>query len=367
MTDCYQYEPRGSALTTLQRHLPTGLAWDAYRTVGKNLYQLWSAFATAYDDMSAALCRMIRELDPSTTVDMIGEWERAVGLPDPCLPQVTTLGERRFWVLWRLGRRRWTTAAEWIELAGLFGLDIRITPGWYVQRPALYDWSYPKRYDIFPKLGRFRVYIDVLNVPFAGYDYGRDNRGPGYPIPYGSIDDRLASFICIIDRVRPANVVVIYNGNPLNTNKPLGISAALTSQGTAALDLHLLPPMTSTATMTTAMTVSVLPPMTSTATMTTAMTVSVPVELKSAVAAQCVAIVDIIRPVMMVATANGRSDVAATIVLPASSAASIVNVVLARVIVSMRTSASASVSVTTAIVESPTPPPPPPGDTGSGS
>ena len=350
MTDCYQYEPRGSALATLQRHLPTGLAWDAYRTVGKNLYQLWSAFATAYDDMSAALCRMIQELDPSTTVDMIGEWERAVGLPDPCLPQVTTLGERRFWVLWRLGRRRWTTAAEWIELAGLFGLDIRITPGWYVQRPALYDWSYPKRYDIFPKLGRFRVYIDVLNVPFSGYDYGRDNRGPGYPIPYGSINDRLASFICIIDRVRPANVVVIYNGNPLNTNKPLGTSAALISQGTALLELRLLPPMTSTATM------------------TTAMTGSVPLVLKSTVVAQCVAMTDIIRPVMIAATASVISDVTATIVLPASSAASIVSIVVARTIVPMRTSANMSFNVTTVVVESPTPPPPPPpGENGSGA
>ena len=212
---CNQFEPQGNALAALQRHLPTGLAWDAYRIVGKNAYALWQAFARAYDDMSVALCNLANELNPYTTVDLIDQWEGAVGLPDPCLPVATTLAERRGLVLFRLAKQRWTTAEEWTELAALFGLTIKIYPGWYVQKPSLYAFTYPKDYNLFPKLGRFRVYIDLQNgVNYGGYGYGIQNQAQGYPIPYGDATTGAETFKCLIDRIRPANVIVIWNAPP---------------------------------------------------------------------------------------------------------------------------------------------------------
>jgi len=215
--DCGRYAATGQGLTVLQRHLPIGLLWDAYRIQGTNAYRLWKAIGDLFDGMSAALCALVLELNPFTTERMITEWERAVGLPDVCLPDATTLDERRAWVVWRLAKRRWTTAAEWHELAALFGLEIRITPGWHVQKPALYAAEYPKRYDRFPKLGRFRVYIDVIGTVPRGYTYGAAGVD-GYPIPYGVDLPGFDGFRCIIDRVRPANVVVIWNDNPLFNN-----------------------------------------------------------------------------------------------------------------------------------------------------
>lgn len=247
MSACNQYAPvAGRALLALQKHLPTGLAWDAYRIIGKTAYRLWSSFAHSYDDMSEALCRLIGELDPYTTVELIDEWERAVGLPDDCLPRGKTLGERRFWVLFRLGRKRWTTIPEWIALARLFGLEIRVTPGWYVQKPALYAAEYPKRYDLFPKLGRFRAYIDVFAIPYEGYDYGKTGRGRGYPIPYGTGSESYKAFQCILERVAPANVVLIWNNNPLSTNTRFTTTVSATgsmsvaiSNGTQALGAQM--------------------------------------------------------------------------------------------------------------------------------
>ncbi len=213
--DCFKFKPNGNALANLQRHIPTGIAWDAYRIPGKKLFKLLKAFSSLYDLMSEALCELIGELNPFTTERMIEEWERALGLPDPCLPDALTLEERRFWVVWRLTKRRWTTAEEWKELASYFGLTISITPGWLVQKPALYAFSYPRRYDLFPKLGRFRVYIDVLGLDVYGYPYGGEGGGLGYPIPYGISAPAFDRFRCLIDRVKPANVVVIWNSNPL--------------------------------------------------------------------------------------------------------------------------------------------------------
>lgn len=211
MTDCAQFESKGLGLQTLLRHLPQGRAWIAARTPGKYMYRLMQVIGDLYEDWIAAMCVMIQELDPRTTRQMINEWETAVGLPDPCLPVAETLEERRQWVMWRLDKRRYSTAEDWKYLASLFGLDIRITPGWAVQKPAVYPMVYPKRYDLFPKMGRFRVYINVQNLPNCGYDYGRDFRGAGYPIEYGCTRVDYDQFKCLIERVAPANVAIIWD------------------------------------------------------------------------------------------------------------------------------------------------------------
>jgi hypothetical protein len=208
-------EAAGLAKELLMRHLPLGSAWITWRMPGKVAYRLVTALAAIYDDATQFFCHLTEELDPRTAVDMMPEWEEATGLPDACLPTARTLLERRGLVLLRLSHRRWTTASDWHDLAALFGLQITITPGWWVQKPALYPNCYPKRYDLFPKLGRFRVYIDFKNIDFGGYDYGVDGRGPGYPVPYGVTQSELLNnFMCMIERIRPANVIVIWNERP---------------------------------------------------------------------------------------------------------------------------------------------------------
>lgn len=213
---CHYLEPRGLSLRVLLAHLPTGMAWDAFRITGKVANRLYSAFAEAYEDAWEALCRLATELDPRTTEQMIDEWERAVSLPDPCLPKYQTLEDRRAWVMWRLSKRRWSTASDWIELAALFGIKIAVTPGWYVQKPALYPAEYPKRYDLFPKLGRFRVYINIIDGTCGGYPYGGAGGATGYPITYGCDNADYDAFKCLIMRVKPANVIIIWDA-PLET------------------------------------------------------------------------------------------------------------------------------------------------------
>lgn len=211
---CHYLEPKGLSRRVLEAHLPLGVAWESFRLMGKVAYRLLGSIANSYEDAWVALCRLATEIDPRTTTELIGEWERAVGLPDACLPSSGTIDERRQWVMWRLSKRRWTTAQDWKDLALLFGVRIAVVPGWIVQKPALYACTYPKRYDHFPKLGRFRVYVDVVNTSFGGYDYGAADRGDGYPVPYGATSDATQRIMCILDRVRPANVVIVWNTFP---------------------------------------------------------------------------------------------------------------------------------------------------------
>lgn len=211
---CHYLEPADRSQEVIDRHLPLGMAWEMFRRVGSTAWRLLWALAQPFEDAWEALCRVQTEIDPRTTTELITEWETAVGLPDSCLPEAMTIEERRAWVMWRLDKRRWASAEDWKELALLFGIRIAVVPGWIVQKPSLYAHSYPKKYDLFPKLGRFRVYIDVVDATFGGYDYGAADRGDGYPVPYGMIDESTNRIMCILDRVRPANVIIIWNTFP---------------------------------------------------------------------------------------------------------------------------------------------------------
>lgn len=218
MLNCFWLQPLGRSLDVLQRHIPLGTAWLAFRIQGKRAYRMMSGFAGAFEDAWTALCNLATELNPYSTSAMLPEWEAALNLPDNCLPAVSSDDDRRSRLVFRMQKRRWTTAQDWTDLATLFGLEISITPGWAAEKSTYYAFQYPKRYDVIRGAGKFRVYIDVLNVDyFGGYAYGGDGHNNGYPLPYGlkGSNPLLDAFMCLIDRIRPANVVVIWNANPL--------------------------------------------------------------------------------------------------------------------------------------------------------
>ena len=202
------------AYPNLLAHTPSGWAWIGFRIPGKTAYAFWMAISRSLTDAWQALCDMVDEVDYRTGTQFIGEWQDALSLPDPCLPPTASMSDKRNQIQFRLDKKRWTTAQDWKDLALLFGVRIAVVPGWVVQKPALYAFSYPKRYDLFPKLGRFRVYIDVVNTTFGGYNYGEADRGDGYPVPYGNVNAATGIIMCIINSVKPANVVIVWNTFP---------------------------------------------------------------------------------------------------------------------------------------------------------
>ena len=204
------------SVDVLLSHLPAGKAWRGFRIAGQVAHRFIRGLARLHQDAWRFLNTVHEQIDYRTTTQLITEWEAGLSLPDRCLPRATTLEQRRRWIAFRLNKRRWNTARDWHDLAALFDLQIRITPGWVVQRPALYAAIYPVQYFQFPKLGRFRVYIDILNRDFGGYPYdGMGVPDDKYPIPYRSGFTGLDDFMCLIERVAPANVLVIWNDFPV--------------------------------------------------------------------------------------------------------------------------------------------------------
>jgi uncharacterized protein YmfQ (DUF2313 family) len=78
-------------LQQLQALLPRGLAWP--RAVDAHLTKLLSAFSLEFARVDQRVDDLLDEADPRSTLELLPEWERMAGLPDPCASKQTiTLG-----------------------------------------------------------------------------------------------------------------------------------------------------------------------------------------------------------------------------------------------------------------------------------
>lgn len=112
--------------------LPTGPAWP--REAGTWLYRFVQGFVEEFARVHARVEDLLREMDPRTTIELIGEWETMVGLPDPCITAPQTLQARRDAVVAQLTTVNGQNEAYYINLAAGIGYTITIT------YPALHTW-----------------------------------------------------------------------------------------------------------------------------------------------------------------------------------------------------------------------------------
>src|SRR3954470_24351826 len=75
--------------------MPTGVAWprDRDKAPAKFSQGIAGIWGGRVEPRSANL--LFVESDPRKTVELLPEWERAFGLPDPCAPEPGTIGERQ--------------------------------------------------------------------------------------------------------------------------------------------------------------------------------------------------------------------------------------------------------------------------------
>ncbi|MBR2813485.1 MAG: DUF2313 domain-containing protein [Reyranella sp.] len=120
--------PRPSIADWLQATmdlLPLGIAWPREPTsnVGKVLQVIADERAQRHD---RKLVLLEVESFPPSAVDLLPEWERVAGLPDPCRPAPGTLAERRSELIDQLFGDHTPTPALMIALAARAGWNITI-------------------------------------------------------------------------------------------------------------------------------------------------------------------------------------------------------------------------------------------------
>lgn len=111
---------------SLSALLPMGLPWP--REPEAVLSRLLHAWAEALARVDARALDLLEEADPRCTTELLPDWERAYGLPDPCLSETAqTRAQRLAALLDRItdpGRQR---PADFIAIAAALGVSATLT------------------------------------------------------------------------------------------------------------------------------------------------------------------------------------------------------------------------------------------------
>jgi uncharacterized protein YmfQ (DUF2313 family) len=106
-------------ITPFLNLLPQGIAWP--RESDSVLYRVCRGLAKIWGFVDSRAADLLeRESDPRFTIELLPDWERAWGLPDPCFPAATTIGERQrmlvLYMTWLGGQSRayFTQLMEWL-------------------------------------------------------------------------------------------------------------------------------------------------------------------------------------------------------------------------------------------------------------
>lgn len=104
--------------------LPRGPIWrtDAASTLSNVLL----ALAPTYTRSTLAAVQLLIDTNPSTTQNLLTEWEESLGLPDPCSAANPTLGQRRAAVRAKFAFRGSMSLEYFINLAAELGYTITI-------------------------------------------------------------------------------------------------------------------------------------------------------------------------------------------------------------------------------------------------
>lgn len=175
--------------------MPPGEAWRT--ETGSALSALLSVFAAEFAKIDARALDLLNEADPRSTLELLTEWEKAVGLPDPCIGTPTNLNERRALVHQRLTSRGGQSVAFFSEIAEKLGYDIRIDE----HRPFTCGLSECGGTDQCgePEI-RFWWHVAVLGAKVVWFECGVSI----CPDPMAKLEIG-AELICIFTRLKPAH------------------------------------------------------------------------------------------------------------------------------------------------------------------
>jgi uncharacterized protein YmfQ (DUF2313 family) len=106
--------------------LPRGQAWPrdpdtTLMKVVRGLAQIWALVDSRAADL------LERESDPRTTLELLPDWERNWGLPDPCYQSPQTIGDRQRALVQRMTIEGAQSRAFFIEQAAYIGYTITIS------------------------------------------------------------------------------------------------------------------------------------------------------------------------------------------------------------------------------------------------
>jgi uncharacterized protein YmfQ (DUF2313 family) len=185
-----------SYLRQLQALLPPGAAWprEDSATLTQTLWALAAEFARV--DGRAATLR--DEADPLTTFELLIDWERAFGLPAPCMDGVSqTLQQRRNALVAQVTGIGDQSRQYFIDLAASAGFSISIT--------EFEPWNVGMAVNL-PIYGTLWRFAWQVNAPETTVEQFTVLSGVGEALQ--SWGNELLE--CLISRLKPAHTTVLF-------------------------------------------------------------------------------------------------------------------------------------------------------------
>lgn len=180
----------------LQKLMPPGMAWP--RLAGTVLGRLLEGLGVELWRVEDRARALLREADPRTTAELLADWERVAGLPDPCTGPLNSLAARRAALAARLGGLGGQSRAFFIALAASLGYTITITEfdafqvGLPVGQPLNgEDWEFAWQVNA-PEVSVRDFRVGAAVAGDALRDWGND------------------LLECAIERAKPAHTTVIF-------------------------------------------------------------------------------------------------------------------------------------------------------------
>ncbi len=229
--------------------LPLGIAWprkpdSVLAKVCRGLTNVWGFVDSRAADL------LERESDPRKTVELLPDWEKAWGLPDPCFPSAITDDERRrmlvLYMTWPSyayvngklvdWRQSSQSRAYFIWLMNYVGVEVEdnyvgefapfmcgvsecgeTRPTKIVNGVVTLDANKLFRWYIGPEEQRFAWYISAGSRNYMWFRAGSGQAGVDHHLEIGVPDE----VQCLINRWKPAQTDVVMNFNDVGTNDPM--------------------------------------------------------------------------------------------------------------------------------------------------
>jgi len=208
--------------------LPKGQAWP--REDGSTLVRTINGLCEYWGYVDGRAADLLeRESDPRHTIELLPDWERAWGLPDPCFPSATTIGERQrmlvMFMTWLGGQSRdyFKKVAAYVGytieikefapfMCGISRVgDTRMPP----PDSPLEDQNF--RWYIGPPEQRFYWEVSIGQV---GLTWFRASSGQVGVDPHLKLSVP-TEFICLLDRWKPAHTFIVPDFSKLALGGPM--------------------------------------------------------------------------------------------------------------------------------------------------
>lgn len=215
MRDAFARRSGADYAEALAALLPRGPAWptdqdSVLQRLVSGLAEIWGAKVDA-----RAADMLTRESDPRATIELLDDWERAFGLPDPCLSEPLTIGDRQEALVGRITMEGGQSRAFFKRIAAAIGYEIEIIEhapfmagvsraGDTRPTGAATEWF---RWETGPETIRFYWTVLVLNQRITWFRATTGEAGVDPHVQIGIASD----LECLLRRLQPAHAEIAFD------------------------------------------------------------------------------------------------------------------------------------------------------------